>query len=149
MSVRRATTEDHPRICAVLAEAFSNDPPMRWFMAASPRRGRRLERFFMAMLPRLYERHGEAWVSDEPLGAALWVAPGAQRMRPERAHERRDPGELVAHPRLRPPRPGCYPQRRAERLVADPGLAMALVQPRQHRHEEALELAARAAATRP
>jgi len=77
MAVRRATQDDTPRIAAVLAEAFSHDPPMRWFMAVSPRRTERLRRLFMTLVPRFYISHGEAWVSDEPLGAALWVEPGS------------------------------------------------------------------------
>jgi ribosomal protein S18 acetylase RimI-like enzyme len=74
--VRRATPEDVPRIAAVLAEAFSTDPPMRWFLAASPRSPERLRRYFAALVPRMHMRHGEVWISDEPLGAAGWIEPG-------------------------------------------------------------------------
>ena len=76
LRIRRATTEDVPRIAAVLADAFSTDVPMRWFLAASRRSPQLLRRYFAALAPRLHMRHGEAWVSDEPLGAALWVEPG-------------------------------------------------------------------------
>lgn len=75
--VRRASADDFPRIAAVLAEAFSHDPPMRWFLAASPRSPKLLRRYFTTLLTGLYTRHGEAWISGEPLGAALWVEPGA------------------------------------------------------------------------
>jgi len=74
--VRPARAEDVSRIAAVLADAFSTDAPMRWFLAASPRSPELLRRYFAALAPRLHMRHGEAWISDEPLGAALWVEPG-------------------------------------------------------------------------
>jgi GNAT superfamily N-acetyltransferase len=76
MAVRRATAEDVTRIAAVLAEAFSTDAPMRWFLGGPQDGTPLLHRYFEAMAPRIHMRHGEAWVSDDPPGAALWLEPG-------------------------------------------------------------------------
>ena len=76
MTVRRATSDDVPRIAAVLAHAFAGDPPMRWVMGASPHAERRLAPYFRVLLSRLHMPRGEVWVSDEPTGAAAWIAPG-------------------------------------------------------------------------
>ena len=53
-----------------LAAAFAHDPPLR-FLVPEPRE-ERLRTYFAAILP-LYE----AWVCEEPFGAALWAPPGA------------------------------------------------------------------------
>lgn len=76
MTVRRATPGDVPRMAGVLAHAFAHDPPMRWVLAASPDAERRLRPYFAALLRRLHLARGEVWMSDDPLGAAAWVAPG-------------------------------------------------------------------------
>jgi GNAT superfamily N-acetyltransferase len=76
VTVRRGTGDDVPRVAAVLAQAFATDPPMRWVMGASARAEDRLRPYFAALLRRLHLRSGEVWVSDDPVGAAAWVAPG-------------------------------------------------------------------------
>jgi GNAT superfamily N-acetyltransferase len=60
----------------VLAAAFSTDPPLSFLVPEPDRREARLRRLFRALIP-LYLEHGCCWVSDEPAGAAAWVAPGA------------------------------------------------------------------------
>jgi GNAT superfamily N-acetyltransferase len=76
VTVRPATRDEVPRIAGVLAHAFAADPPMRWVMGGSPDAERRLRPYFSALLERLHMRRGEVWVSDEPFGAAAWIAPG-------------------------------------------------------------------------
>jgi GNAT superfamily N-acetyltransferase len=76
MTVRKATDDDLPRMAAVLAHAFAQDPPMRWVMGASPSAERRLVPYFETLVPRLHMARGEVWVSDEPSGVAAWIAPG-------------------------------------------------------------------------
>ena len=76
MAVRRASAEDVPRIAAVLADAFSTDAPMRWFLGGTPHSARLLHGYFERIAPGVHMRHGEAWISDDPLGAALWLEPG-------------------------------------------------------------------------
>src|SRR3954451_10817362 len=75
MDVRPATEADHGRIAAVLAAAFAADPPLSWFIPDVARRETLLRRHFAASIP-LYAASGSIWVSDDPAGAALWVAPG-------------------------------------------------------------------------
>jgi GNAT superfamily N-acetyltransferase len=76
VGVHRAKATDIPDAVEVLAEAFADDPPMRWFLADAPRRVERLRLYFRTLLP-LFLRRGEVWVSDEPAGAAVWASPKA------------------------------------------------------------------------
>ncbi len=75
--VRPATDADVSRLAAVLAEAFSSDPPMHWVLGGPPPKVDRLRRFFEVTLPMLYVPSGEVWASEDPSGAAAWVRPGA------------------------------------------------------------------------
>jgi GNAT superfamily N-acetyltransferase len=81
VQVRRARAEDVPRLAGVLAEAFSSDPPMCWFVPDGARRRRLLHGYFAAAVPKVYMRVGEAYMTEDPLGAALWVAPGRAPVR--------------------------------------------------------------------
>ena len=76
MAVRPATQADIERIAPALAEAFAGDPPMMWFTPEEEGRKERLVPYFEALVGRLHLVHGEVWVSDDPVGAAAWVAPG-------------------------------------------------------------------------
>lgn len=76
MAIRRATAEDVPLIADALAEAFASDPPMMWFTPEEEGRVERLRPYFRALLS-LHLPHGEVWMSDDPVGAAAWVAPGS------------------------------------------------------------------------
>lgn len=78
MTVRRADLEDVPRVAEVLAEAFSADPPMRWFLGAQRASPDVLRPYFRATLRHEYLPSGEVWVSEEPLGAAVWLKPDAR-----------------------------------------------------------------------
>jgi GNAT superfamily N-acetyltransferase len=77
VKVRRASAEDIPRAAAALAEAFDGDPPMRWFLPEDEDREERLRPYFQALMRHLHMIYGEVWISDEPVGAAGWVRPGA------------------------------------------------------------------------
>ena len=59
-----------------LAAAFASDPPLSFLVPDAARREALLRIHFGAGIP-LYARLGAAWVSEEPEGAALWVAPGS------------------------------------------------------------------------
>jgi GNAT superfamily N-acetyltransferase len=75
VSARLATPADIPRVVPALAAAFAGDPPLSHLLPDATRRRARLERYFAALLPRLYLPLGEVWVTEEPAGAAVWVAP--------------------------------------------------------------------------
>lgn len=76
MIVRKATSDDVPRIADALAEAFAGDPPMMWFTPEEEGRAKRLVPYFRALVGKLHLVHGEVWMSEDPVGAAAWVAPG-------------------------------------------------------------------------
>ena len=75
VDARLATSADVPRLAAALAAAFSGDPPLQWFVPDARRRPALLRRYFTALLP-LYLECGRVWATDDPVGAAAWVAPG-------------------------------------------------------------------------
>jgi ribosomal protein S18 acetylase RimI-like enzyme len=76
VNVRPAWPEDAPRAATALAEAFDDDPPMQWFLPEERRRARRLRPYFQALIRHVHLPRGEVWVSEDPAGAAGWVAPG-------------------------------------------------------------------------
>ncbi len=84
MRVRPANRSDHEAVAAVLAAAFSTDPPLSFLLPDARRRERLLRRHFAASIP-LYASAGAVWVAEDGSGAALWVAPGCYpfRMREE------------------------------------------------------------------
>jgi GNAT superfamily N-acetyltransferase len=69
--VRPATAADRPAMVATLAAAFASDPPLSFLVPEPARRERLLRIHFAAAIPRY-----QAWVSEEPAGAALWLPPG-------------------------------------------------------------------------
>ena len=77
MRVRRAGAADIAPAADALAEAFDGDPPMRWFLPEDEDREERLRPYFRALMRHLHMPFGEVWVSEDPLGAAGWVQPGA------------------------------------------------------------------------
>lgn len=81
-TVRRAGAEDLPRLVPALAAAFAGDPPMS-HIVPGPRREQRLRGYFGSILGAVYLPRGEIWVSDDPVGAAVWVAPLRWPLRPD------------------------------------------------------------------
>jgi GNAT superfamily N-acetyltransferase len=45
-------------------------------LVPGPRRELRLRRYFAQVLPVTYLSRGEVWMTEDPVGAAVWVAPG-------------------------------------------------------------------------
>lgn len=75
MTPRPATPADLDTMSRALAAAFATDPPLSWFIPDERRREVLLRRYFTRIAP-VYMAAGAAWVSDDPPGAALWIAPG-------------------------------------------------------------------------
>jgi GNAT superfamily N-acetyltransferase len=73
--VRRATVDDCPRIVALLARAFADDPIERWCLACDDVPGL-LELEFLHTARQL-SAEGWLWVLDDLSGAAAWLPPGA------------------------------------------------------------------------
>jgi ribosomal protein S18 acetylase RimI-like enzyme len=78
--VRKATSDDVPRLADTLARAFDGDPPMQWFLPDPAVRVERARLLFEVMLRRLHLRHDESFTTDAIEGGALWVPPGSRRM---------------------------------------------------------------------
>jgi GNAT superfamily N-acetyltransferase len=76
VSVRKATRADLPRLAEVLAEAFEEDPPMRWFLPDESKRAYQIRRQFTLFLQIVHLRNDATYTTDGVLGGALWVPPG-------------------------------------------------------------------------
>jgi ribosomal protein S18 acetylase RimI-like enzyme len=76
--VRKATVADVDRLADVLARAFDEDPPMRWFIPDADQRVRRARLLFDVMLRRLHLARDVCFTTDEIRGGALWVPPGVR-----------------------------------------------------------------------
>jgi ribosomal protein S18 acetylase RimI-like enzyme len=73
-SVRRATAADRPATVAVLTDAFSVDPVVRWFFADDATYPARAEIFFGSLFDVRVAAEG-AWVTGRTESVALWSPP--------------------------------------------------------------------------
>jgi len=78
--IRKATRDDVPRLALALARAFDEDPPMRWFLPDDERRIPNARLMFDVMLRRLHLMRDACYTTDDVVGGALWVPPGAWRL---------------------------------------------------------------------
>ena len=74
--VRAATVADREDVAGALAEAFWDDPVMRFILRQSETRQRRLARLFTVLLRGHYLPLGTVWTTPDHDGAALWAPPG-------------------------------------------------------------------------
>ena len=79
-SVRKATSDEIPRLAAALARAFYDDPQFTWMLPDEARRLRLLEPGFALFLRRLWFKQDESYTTDGIAGAAVWELPGQWRM---------------------------------------------------------------------
>jgi GNAT superfamily N-acetyltransferase len=80
LELRLAGAEDIPRLKAVLAEAFFEDPVLGWLMPNDTKRRARMRRFFAIELRYLALPRGQVWTTADLTGAALSLPPGAWRV---------------------------------------------------------------------
>jgi ribosomal protein S18 acetylase RimI-like enzyme len=80
-AVRKVTRDDLPRLAAVLAQAFFDDPVTVWAFRAEPTRLRWAERLFRARLEGMLEQN-EIYTTSDVAGGALWALPDQWRPRP-------------------------------------------------------------------
>jgi ribosomal protein S18 acetylase RimI-like enzyme len=73
--IRRATTEDGPRIARVFAAAFARDPVFRWLNCGNGSYSAALEQFFRWTLKSRALAGGETWLAANGLAAAAWIPP--------------------------------------------------------------------------
>lgn len=77
--LRKATAEDIPRLRAVLADSFYDDPVLGWLVPDAEKRRPRLRRFFGIELRHMALPHGHVWATSDMSGAALSMPPGRWR----------------------------------------------------------------------
>ena len=75
MDVRKATDADAGLVAAILAEAFDDDPLLRWLFPDGRRRSGLISRYFRTTAESLYLRHREVYLVGES-GTAMWLPPG-------------------------------------------------------------------------
>jgi GNAT superfamily N-acetyltransferase len=80
--LRHATAQDVPRLRAMLAEAFFDDPVFGWLIPNDARRRARLRRYFGIDLRHLTLPRGRVWTTGDLTGAALSLPPGKWRVPP-------------------------------------------------------------------
>ncbi len=75
------TNDELPRVSAVLARAFQDDPMWRWALGkdGTDERRARLERFFGGIARVLHPRNELTFTAGDFAGAAVWMAPGRWR----------------------------------------------------------------------
>jgi GNAT superfamily N-acetyltransferase len=74
--VRRMRPDEVGEVARALADAFYDDPIVRWMAPADDRRRARMERSFAFYLERIWLQHEECWTHAGYAGAALWLPPG-------------------------------------------------------------------------
>ena len=80
VEVRKVTAEDVPRLTAVLARAFDDDPIANWFAAQDQRRARRIYDFMHVGLKKMTLPYGECYTTPDLQGGALWTPPGKWKL---------------------------------------------------------------------
>lgn len=74
-AVRKATAEELPRLAAVLARAFYDDPPVAWAVPDDARRMQIMERGFGLYLRKLWFPQDQCYTTEAVAGAAVWELP--------------------------------------------------------------------------
>ena len=80
VGIRKVTREDVPRLTAVLARAFDDDPVANWFVVQDKRRARRIYDFMRVSIEKMTLPHGECYTTTELQGGALWTPPGKWKL---------------------------------------------------------------------
>ena len=75
-TVRKARSDELGRLAAVLANAFEDDPPVRWVLKDDARCRSMLERSFGLYLRRLWFKQDECYTTASVVGAIVWELPG-------------------------------------------------------------------------
>lgn len=110
--VRSATAQDLPAVVSVLAEAFADDPVVRWMQPD----GRHRAALFTALARDLHAAPGAtdlALIDDRPVGSSLWDPPGYRPSRWQTARPILTFGlALRSHLRYGPALEAAFAQRR-------------------------------------
>jgi ribosomal protein S18 acetylase RimI-like enzyme len=82
VTVRKANRNDVTPLASTLAQAFQDDPVMRWLLPHPDTPLRRLPGMFAMELTCLYLPHDEVYTTRDLAGAAMWAPPGGWRTPP-------------------------------------------------------------------
>lgn len=80
IGVRTAAGDAVPKVAAVLADAFINDPVYTWLVPGSLRRQARLRTMFAAEMEQYVVPNGTVWTTSAYDGAVSELPPGAWEM---------------------------------------------------------------------
>jgi GNAT superfamily N-acetyltransferase len=80
VEVRTAAADAVPRVAAVLADAFVNDPVFTWLLPGSLRLRTRLQTMFAAEMEQYVVPRGTVWTTSGYDGALTELPPGAWEM---------------------------------------------------------------------
>ena len=80
IEVRAAAADAVPKVAAVLADAFINDPVFTWLLPGSLRRQARLRAMFAAEMEQYVVPNGTVWTTSGYDGALTELPPGAWEM---------------------------------------------------------------------
>jgi GNAT superfamily N-acetyltransferase len=80
IEVRSAAPDAVPKVAAVLADAFINDPLFTWLVRGRLRRQARLRAMFTAEIAQYVLPNGTVWTTPESDGAVSELRPGAWEM---------------------------------------------------------------------
>jgi hypothetical protein len=80
IEVRTAAADAMPRVAAVLADAFVNDPVFTWLLPGSLRLQARLRTMFAAEMEQYVVPNGTVWTTSGYDGAVTELPPGAWEM---------------------------------------------------------------------
>ena len=78
--IRRMTAEELRPVAGALAQAFFDDPHMRWIARDDAKRMRRLERGFETFVGRIWLRQDESYTHTRLIGSAHWMPPDTWHM---------------------------------------------------------------------
>jgi ribosomal protein S18 acetylase RimI-like enzyme len=81
-TLRKASTDDVPRVARALARAFYDDPVFQWLIPDGSERLRRSERGFSLYMRKVYLPHDECYTTEDVVGGALWMPPGTWHLGP-------------------------------------------------------------------
>jgi ribosomal protein S18 acetylase RimI-like enzyme len=79
-AIRRVRPEDRAAVVRVLARAFDADPVANYLLRQDRHRARAFELCFGAFFQHMAMPHGECWMAEDGMGAALWTPPGCWDM---------------------------------------------------------------------
>jgi GNAT superfamily N-acetyltransferase len=76
------TAAELETVSRVLAQAFYDDPLMRWMLPRDAKRLRQLEHVFAVASCRVWLPHDECYVTERLIGAAMWMPPDTWKLSP-------------------------------------------------------------------